>query len=203
MLSAEVQRKDRGEGEVMFARSKTSGQGHGLTRRIVAFLGSLLTLALVLSTLGFIHPSQVQAAPVNNKEPYTIGLEYNYDSQDQSTCYVYDSNNGFCSKRDDNWAINRNPDIARLLVNTEDYPTTNGPLTVVLRVPRRDVVEITSQGSIGGKAAGSADPTVAHGFETIDGGWLYDADHFLGEVRCNPHLGVSCTYPACFAERCP
>lgn len=153
----------------MFARSKTSGQGHGLTRRIVAFLGSLLTLALVLSTLGFIHPSQVQAAPVNNKEPYTIGLEYNYDSQDQSTCYVYDSNNGFCSKRDDNWAINRNPDIARLLVNTEDYPTTNGPLTVVLRVPRRDVVEITPQGSIGGKAAGSADPTVAHGFETIDG----------------------------------
>lgn len=151
----------------MFARIKTGGQGHGLTRRIVAFLGSLLTLALVLGTLGFIHPSQVQAAPVAGSEPYTIDLEYSHAGE--NVCSVYDSQSGFCSHRDDQYPANRYRDVARLFVNTENYPTKSGPLTVVLRAPRSDVAEITPLGNIGGKVAGSADPTVTHGSETING----------------------------------
>jgi hypothetical protein len=143
----------------MFGRIKTSGQRHSLTRRIMAFLGSLLTLALVLGTLGFIRPSQVQAAPVNNKEPYTIGLEYS-DHQSHPrgvSCDVSSGNNGSCTEQAD------------LSVNISNYPKDNGSLTVVLRALQRYVAEISISGDIGGKADGSADPQVTHGSQTING----------------------------------
>lgn len=143
------------------------GRGRGAVRRIMAALGGLLALALVVSTLGLIRPSVGYAAPVEGSEPYTIGLDYSFPDKD--ICYVYDSNGGFCSKRDDAWAVNRYRDVARLLINSADYPEHDGPLQVVLRAPKEDVAEIMVPGSVGGNSPGSANPTVTQGFQTVNG----------------------------------